>query len=151
VVSGGWATFSGRRALVGGLLGLLCAAPIPRPLHATTGAEEEWNRAIEAARADRAASDPRGTYFGAFVKRLAQVQGPALRACRARHPEGASTSFQAVARLSKDGTIEQLLIKPTSEFHACVRAKIKVSAFPKPPKAPYWLFWGTAESPGRDP
>lgn len=125
-----------------GSLSLVGAALSARPAQGVEREEDAWNKAVQAARADREAADPQGIYFGHFVKRLAQVQGPALRACRARHPESASTSFQAVARLSKDGTIEHLLIKPSSEFHRCVRTKIKASAFPKPPKAPYWLFWG---------
>jgi hypothetical protein len=135
------------RVLVAGSLSVFGAAlPAPAARSAASG-EDAWNKAVQAARADREAADPQGIYFGLFVKRLARVQGPALRACRARHPATASASFQAVARLSKDGTIAELLIKPTSEFHDCVRARIKASAFPEPPRAPYRVFWGNLEAP----
>jgi hypothetical protein len=123
-----------------GSLGLLCAAPSPQPGQALHGGEDEWNKAVQAARADRAAADPDGTYFGVFVRGLAKVQGPALRGCRQQHPTSASASFQAVARLSKEETIQQLLLKPTSDFHRCVRDSIKATTLPRPPKAPYWIM-----------
>ena len=97
---------------------------------------------MQAARADREAADPEGTYFAAFVKKLAQVQGPALQACRALRPPAASADFQAVARLSAEGSVEELLLSTTSGFHDCVKQKLRAATLPRPPKSPYWIFWG---------
>lgn len=75
---------------------------------------------------------------------MAEVQGPAIRVCRGRHPGMVSKGFQAVARLSAEGSVEELLIRPAGGFHDCLRQEMRAVTLPPPPKSPYWIFWGTS-------
>jgi len=136
--------------LVAALAGVVYRAPPPTVrAPGSPVADQEWNEAVQAARTDRQKADPEGRYFGSFVKRLAEIQSPALRACKGQYPSSATVNFQAVACLSKDGKIQRLLMRPVSDFHGCVRGKIMSATLPRPPKAPYWIFWGSLEgSPG---
>ena len=78
-------------------------------------------------------------YDDAFGKEFARQNASSMQRCTRDAAAEDLASFEILARVSVNGRLEKVLVKPLTAVARCIRGAVSTERFPKPPAPHYWV------------
>lgn len=106
-------------------------------------AEEKSAFDLALAEAQRNSERPGGHAFEAAVgKQFGVAYGPRVSACAKRISKPDLRDVRLLVRLSMNGRVEEVLVRPETNLALCLRDELKGGSLPVPETRGYWVHIG---------
>ena len=126
-------------ALLIGASAAPASAPSSGPPKTATAKEGQFEIALAAAKANT--TTPEGMKFDREVgKHFETHHSSTMETCTRDAVQDDLKEFTLVAKLSGEGAVEEILVKPGTKVSFCLSGAVAKDRFPKPPKPDYWVF-----------
>lgn len=115
------------------MVALKCTA-----VKAARAQEEASVAAARAASVANARTSEGKEYQARFELEVVQHHFQALAGCKAA-AEADRREFSLLLRIGADGSVQEILLAPETQFAVCVRSALSHVTFPRPPAPDYWV------------
>lgn len=106
---------------------------------AWTGTEESFD-AAKALAQESAKTDVGKKYDEAFGLNFGSRHADAMSICTSGRSESELEAFDIVAKISTDGLVETILVKPETKVAICIRDLMIRTGYPQPPMPHYYVI-----------